>query len=155
MGATAAAVAEYFGGTAAAAGTATAAEAAGTMAAGAMATEGAAMAGTAGLAATGGVTAAQAAAGMAATGGAVGAAETLGGKAVDMFGKAATNAAAAGVVSSVLAPKRPDLAPVTPMPDPLAQEQARQKAIAEQLSRGGRMSTILTDPGIGAGKLGG
>jgi hypothetical protein len=54
---------------------------------------------------------------------------------------------AGGVVAGLLAPKSkaPELPPVTPMPDPLAQEAARKKAIAEQMSRSGRQSTILTD----------
>ena len=49
---------------------------------------------------------------------------------------------------SVSAPDVPDPAA---MPDPLEQQQARRRSLVEQLSRGGRASTIMTD----RGKLGG
>ena len=55
-------------------------------------------------------------------------------------------------VSALLAPKPPKAPGVTPMPDPLAQDEARRRSIAEQMSRRGRASTIMTQPG---GKLGG
>lgn len=52
------------------------------------------------------------------------------------------------VPGAVAAPDAPD--PVE-MPDPLEQMQARRRSLVEQLSRGGRASTIMTD----RGKLGG
>lgn len=63
-------------------------------------------------------------------------------------------AAAGAAATSLLTPKpdAPELPGVTPMPDPLAQQEARRKAIAEQMTRSGRASTILTN---GSGKLGG
>ena len=87
-------------------------------------------------------------------GGAAGAAgsETLGGA----FLKSAAQAGGAGAVSSLLTPRpqRPNVAPITPMADPLAQEQARKNALMEQISRRGRASTIMTQPNAG-GLLGG
>jgi len=75
------------------------------------------------------------------------------------LGKTALTAAAAsigsGVVTSLLAPKPPKLSAVTAMPDPLAQEQARRQSLIEQTARRGRASTIMTDPGNSSGKLGG
>lgn len=98
----------------------------------------------------------------AATAGAVeaGTAATVGGGLLSQLGKtagqAAVTAGASGVVSSLLAPKRPDLPKPTAMPDPLAQEEARKRSIIEQMARRGRASTIMTDaaPDSG-GKLGG
>lgn len=57
------------------------------------------------------------------------------------------------VADKLLGPKSaptPEVKPLTPMPDPLAQEAARKQALLEQLSRRGRQSTILTaDSGSG------
>lgn len=69
-------------------------------------------------------------------------------------GSALTSAAVAAgtnaVVSSLLTPKQrtqqPGVAPVIGMPDPLAQQEAQRRKIAEQLGRRGRASTILTSP---------
>ena len=58
--------------------------------------------------------------------------------------------AAAGTAATIaLAPKPgqvqlPGLPQPVAMPDPLQQEQARQRSIAESLARRGRASTILT-----------
>lgn len=59
------------------------------------------------------------------------------------------------VVSSLLAPKPPKAAAPIAMPDPLAQQQAQQQKILQQLARRGRASTILTSPGGSGGSLGG
>ena len=59
------------------------------------------------------------------------------------------------VVSSLLAPKPPKAQAPTAMPDPLAQQQATQQKLLQQLARRGRASTILTSPGDGGGSLGG
>ena len=40
----------------------------------------------------------------------------------------------------------PEVKPVLPMPDPMAQEAARKKQIADVMQRGGRASTIQTQP---------
>lgn len=68
---------------------------------------------------------------------------------------------AAAVVSRALAPKPPKapepLAPpkpeVMPLPDDLAAQQAKRKSLAEQITRRGRASTILTEQSdkLGAG----
>ena len=68
------------------------------------------------------------------------------------LGKAAATTALTAGANSLLAPKAPGLPPVTPMPDPQAQEAARKQALIEQMSRRGRASTVLTDD---AAKLGG
>lgn len=58
------------------------------------------------------------------------------------------------LVSGAMAPKPPKIPGVTPMPDPLAQQEARRRSITEQLARRGRASTIMTQPAP-SGKLGG
>jgi hypothetical protein len=68
--------------------------------------------------------------------------------------KTAGGAAATAGVQGMLAPKPPKVPGQTPMPDPLQQEEARKRSIAEQMARRGRASTVLTAPG-GGGKLGG
>lgn len=67
-------------------------------------------------------------------------------------GNAAASAAAGQLVGKAMEPK-PKEPFRTPMPDPLAQQEARRKAIVEQVSRRGRASTILSD--LGNNKLGG
>ena len=62
------------------------------------------------------------------------------------------------VASSLLLPQRttpPETAPLVPMPDPQAQEEARRKSLMKQLARGGRQSTILTAPSGSGEPLGG
>lgn len=59
---------------------------------------------------------------------------------------AAATGAAGAAVGSILAPKIPGAKAPSPMPDPQAQDAARRRAIAEQIGRRGRQSTILTDP---------
>lgn len=68
--------------------------------------------------------------------------------------QAGAGAAATAGVTSLLQPKIPGLPKPLPMPDPEAQNAARQKNIAEMMARSGRVSTIMTAPG-GSGKLGG
>jgi hypothetical protein len=95
----------------------------------------------------------------------------LAGAAGSEVGKAAISAAVGNGVAGMLAPKQPQapqLAAAAPaqrpeltkvptampvMPDPLAQQQARERSIVDVISRRGRSSTILTDSG--SGKLGG
>jgi hypothetical protein len=65
---------------------------------------------------------------------------------------AATAATAGAVVAggkllSDLKPDAPELKPVTPMPDPLEQQKAKERSIIEQMSRRGRSASILTDTG--------
>lgn len=69
--------------------------------------------------------------------------------------KTGAQALAIGGAQKLLAPTptAPSVKPVTEMPDPLAQEAARKQSLLEQLARRGRQSTILTD--AGNGKLGG
>lgn len=62
---------------------------------------------------------------------------------------------APAVVSSLLAPKPPKTKAPTAMPDPLAEQQAAQQKVIQQLARRGRSSTILTNPGSSGGSLGG
>lgn len=69
-------------------------------------------------------------------------------------GTGAATAAAGAATTRLLSPKPPGPAPLTQMPDPLAEEQAKQQSIVEQLARRGRASTILTQPPSG-GSLGG
>ena len=77
------------------------------------------------------------------------------------LGDTAINAGASAAVSSLLSPKRNSsnapsaekLPPLIGMPDPLAQEEARKRALIEQMSRRGRASTIMTQPSDG--RLGG
>lgn len=59
----------------------------------------------------------------------------------------AATAAGTAAVSSLLAPKRPDLPKPVAMPDAQAQEEARRRSIIEQTARRGRASTVLTDSG--------
>lgn len=90
------------------------------------------------------------------TGAGIGA--TIGKVADSPFGKAITTGAGTAVASSLLNPRpnisAPTVAPVVGMPDPLAQQQAKQQSLIEQMARRGRASTILTDSGDGSGKLG-
>lgn len=62
---------------------------------------------------------------------------------------------APAVVSSLLQPKPPKTKAPQAMPDPLAQQQAQQQKLLQQLARRGRSSTILTNPGSASGALGG
>lgn len=71
------------------------------------------------------------------------------------YSKAAAKALAPAVVSSLLQPKPPKTKAPTAMPDPLAQQQATQQKLLQQLARRGRASTILTNPANGGGSLGG
>lgn len=71
------------------------------------------------------------------------------------YGKTAAKVLAPTVVSSLLAPKPPKTKAPTAMPDPLAQQQATQQKMLQQLARRGRASTILTSPGAAGGALGG
>lgn len=63
--------------------------------------------------------------------------------------------AAPAVISSLLQPKPPKTKALEAMPDPLAQQQAQQQKLLQQLARRGRSSTILTSPGSAGGSLGG
>lgn len=117
---------------------------------GALAADGTIVAGTAAEGAAG-----EAAVGTAAAAGGATATEAgVGSTLLAGAGKAAAGAAVSGLIQAATAPKRPDLPPPIAMPDPQAQEAARQKAIADQIARRGRASTILTDSS-GAGTLGG
>jgi hypothetical protein len=60
------------------------------------------------------------------------------------YGKTAAKALAPTLLSSALQPKAPKTKAPTPMPDPLAEEQAQRKKIIDQMSQRGRASTILT-----------
>lgn len=71
------------------------------------------------------------------------------------YGKTAAKVLAPTVVSSLLAPKPPQTKAPTAMPDPLAQQQATQQKLIQQLARRGRASTILTSPSNAGGSLGG
>lgn len=128
MGATFALAAEYIG-----------TAFAGAEAAGA----GAAAAGAGGGAAAGGA-AAGAAAGGAAAGGGLG-----------TLGTALATGVAGAVVGDMLAPDMPaspEQRKLGAAPDPAAQEAARKRSLAEQLTRRGRASTVLTSA---SGSLGG
>lgn len=89
-----------------------------------------------------------------------GGAATTGGMLGNTLLNSAVTAAGSAAIGSLLAPEKgikaaaPVVAPVTEMPDPLAQEQARKKSLIEQISRRGRASTILTQDAAGD-KLGG
>lgn len=131
MGATASAIASFFGSGTAAAGAGTAAAGAGTAAAGAGTA--AAGAGTA-AAATG--TAAAATSGIAAT-----------------VAEGAALAAGASLAGKLLAPDVPEIGKPTPMPDPLDVQRAKERSIIQQMARRGRSASILT--GTGGGTLGG
>lgn len=70
----------------------------------------------------------------------------------DTVKKTATQVGTTAAISTILTPKKPDqptpaIKPITPMPDPLAQEAARRRALVEQIMRRGRTSTIMTDTG--------
>lgn len=65
-------------------------------------------------------------------------------KAAEVFGPT--------LLQSALQPKPPKAPAPLSMPDPLAQEEARRRALIEQMARRGRASTILSQP---SGKLGG
>lgn len=90
----------------------------------------------------------------ASAGGAGGASTGTGSSWLD-YGKTAAKTLAPMVVSSLLQPKAPKTKAPTAMPDPLAQQQAEQQKILQQLARRGRASTILTNPASGGGSLGG
>jgi len=94
------------------------------------------------------------------------------GQLLNKLGDSAVTTLLGAVVSGALSPGRPAIDVVTdeepakkaeeelkkpvPMPDPLAQEQARRRSIAAQLGRRGRASTILTSRGgVGSRTLGG
>jgi len=70
--------------------------------------------------------------------------------AASSFGSAAAKTAgqalATTAIAKAMSPKPPEVKGPIPMPDPLAQEAARQKKIAEATQRRGRASTILTQP---------
>ena len=102
-------------------------------------------------------TAAEAAGAGLGVGAATGAATAAGGAGLGTaVATAAGSAAASGVVGKLLQGKPPGLSGPVEMPDPEAQQAARQKSLADQLARRGRASTILTDSGAGtSGKLGG
>ena len=68
--------------------------------------------------------------------------------------KAAAQGAGSSLVGGLLRPSAPTVKPTPAMPDPLAQEEARRRKIAEQTQRSGRASTIMTAPS-GGDKLGG
>lgn len=70
------------------------------------------------------------------------------------IGTSAATAAASAATTRLLSPKPPGPLPIAAMPDPLAEEQAKQQSIIEQLARRGRASTVLTQPASG-GTLGG
>lgn len=84
------------------------------------------------------------------SGAAAGAGTSLGTAAV----QAAAGAAAGALVSDALAPdpEAPKVQKQLGAPDPQAQEAARKRSLAEQLTRRGRASTVLTG---GSGTLGG
>lgn len=71
------------------------------------------------------------------------------------YAKTAGKVLAPTVVSSLLQPKPPKTKAPTAMPDPLAQQQAQQQKLLQQLARRGRASTILTNPSNAGGSLGG
>ena len=71
------------------------------------------------------------------------------------YAKTAGKVLAPAVVNSLMAPKPPKTKAPTAMPDPLAQQQAQQQKLLQQLARRGRASTILTNPGNVGGSLGG
>lgn len=86
-----------------------------------------------------------------------------GGSFLQTVGSSAANGLGSAVVTSLLAPspqakaggvQAPKTLAPSPMPDPVAQQQAIKKSIVEQTTRRGRASTILTNTG-GSGRLGG
>ena len=77
-----------------------------------------------------------------------GAAEAAGGTLGITAGglKTAKDVAGLAVGLKALMPgKKPGVAPVVGMPDPKAQAEARRRSLAEQMSRRGRASTVLTN----------
>jgi len=82
-----------------------------------------------------------------ATHAAAGAALAAGGKLLS----SPLGASVAGAATSALLtgqPKTPGVRPPVTMPDPLQQQDARRKAIAQQYGMRGRASTILTDSAV-------
>ena len=71
------------------------------------------------------------------------------------YAKTAGKVLAPTVLSNLMQPKPPKTKAPTAMPDPLAQQQAQQQKLLQQLARRGRASTILTNPGNAGGSLGG
>ena len=77
-------------------------------------------------------------------------------------GEAVFYAIASKIIADETAPKMPkvpqkmaEIAPeIKEMPDPLAQDDAKRKAILARMQQSGRASTILTDD-VSGGKLGG
>jgi hypothetical protein len=74
-------------------------------------------------------------------------------------GQTVLGSVAGSAATGLLTPKPeippPPVQPKLPMPDPLAQQAARNRSIVEQFTRRGRASTILTNSaGSGGGKLG-
>lgn len=128
MGVTVSAIGEYFSGAAAA--DASAAAAASDAGGGAIAATTSAAAGGTSAAATYGTVAPVAGGGL--------------GSAVAQAGGTAL---ATGLVGKALAPSKPGVPPPIAMPDPLAQEAARQQQIINATVRRGRASTILSQPG--------
>jgi hypothetical protein len=66
--------------------------------------------------------------------------------------------AASGIKSLLTRPPsmpKPTVAPIVPMPDPLAQQRAKQKALLQAVLGRGRAASILTDPNQASGNLGG
>jgi hypothetical protein len=138
MGVTAAAIAEYFGSAAAAEGASAAAASAGTAA------------GTATAAELGTAAAADYAAGLIPAG-AAGAVEAAGGTLGITAGGVGTAAKLAGqyAVLKAMMPSKPGVAPVVGMPDAKAQAEARRRSLADQMTRRGRASTVLTSDKLG------
>lgn len=84
---------------------------------------------------------------------AAGAAPVAAGGGSGLLGQAETAAITSGISKLFNpTPERPSVPPVTPMPDPMALEEAKKKSIIDQLARRGRASTILSQPS--GGKLG-
>lgn len=73
-------------------------------------------------------------------------AETAGtiGGAVAVAGPTVAGAVASAGANALLAPKPPKIGDPIAMPDAQAQELARRNALAEQVARRGRASTVLT-----------
>ena len=129
MGMVATAIADYFGSAAAAEG------------AGAAAASAETAAGTATAAELGTAAAADAAGAVEAAGGTLGI--TAGG-----VGTAAKLAGQYAVLKAIM-PSKPGVAPVVGMPDAKAQAEARRRSLADQMTRRGRASTVLTSDKLG------